>query len=443
MKRVALVLTLALGFAPSAASAGSGEAATGPFQFEPLPSSAACTPGGDEAQPLLLPPGYDQVVFEREGEPRFPGNPDMNTVNETGASQAGLIFGVEGAHAGRFLYRTHEVANNAAVTVTDMETVGRPGGPDTRTLARRADWEAFDGIRWTDWGTILAAEERQVARMRDPEVPQAAAGLVYEIDPETGTSQVRPAIGSRSHEGMDFDSNGNLYGISEEQPSTGGGYIYKFTPDRPNDLSSGQLYALKLADPTGDRVGEATWVPLDRTAVQVDSDVAATAAGATGYGRPEDVDLGRNRNGQPTLYVAVTLGNRVLAVDLREPKGGSDHSTAFVTDYVREGVNAPVGFERPDNLDFDPAGNLYITEDAGVGLRPGRGNDIWVATPDRGNDGSAEALLRFASVKDCTGEPTGVYFDERNHFAEGGPVLYVNVMRGAGGRDLAIAVMES
>jgi hypothetical protein len=69
-------------------------------------------------------------------------------------------------------------------------------------------------------------------------------------------------------------------------------------------------------------------------------------------------------------------------------------------------------------------------------------NDIWVATPDGGNDGSAEATLRFASVKDCTGEPTGVYFDERNHFAEGGPVLYVNLMRAAGRPDLALAVME-
>lgn len=445
MRRLAFLLVLALSILPSMvlAEGSSEESARGPFQFEPLPTSAACTSGGDEVQPFLLPAGYHQVVFEREEEPRFPSNPDMNTVNETGASQAGRFFGVSGAHVGRFLYRTHEIGSNSAVTVTDMETIGRPGGPDTRTLARRADWERFDGIRWTDWGTILAAEERQTAMFRDPEVPQAVGGLVYEIDPETGTSQVRPAIGSRSHEGMDFDSEGNLYGISEERPETNGGYIYKFTPDRPRDLSSGQLYALKIVAPTGDRTGEAVWVPLDRAAVQVDSDVAATAAGATGYGRPEDVDLGRNRNGKPTLYVAITLENRVLAIDLREPGGGPEHTTAFVTDYVRAGVNAPAdGFERPDNLDFDPAGNLYITEDLGAAMRPGRGNDIWVATPDEGSDEMAEATLRFASVKDCNGEPTGIYFDERNHFGEHGPTLYVNVMRAPGRQDLAVAIME-
>jgi hypothetical protein len=57
-----------------------------------------------------------------------------------------------------------------------------------------------------------------------------------------------------------------------------GGYIFKFVPDRPGDLTSGQLYALKIVAPTGDRIGEAVWIPLDRAAVQIDADAAATAA---------------------------------------------------------------------------------------------------------------------------------------------------------------------
>jgi hypothetical protein len=61
----------------------------------------------------------------------------MNTQNETGTN------------AGRFLYRTHETGANGAVTVTDLETDA------TRILAQRADWERFDGIVWTPWGTIL------------------------------------------------------------------------------------------------------------------------------------------------------------------------------------------------------------------------------------------------------------------------------------------------
>ena len=168
---------------------------------------------------------------------------------------------------------------------------------------------------------------------------------------------------------MRVDAQGNVYGISETNP----GFIYRFVPDARGDLSSGQLYALEVVNPTGDRVGEAEWIPLDRTAVQVDANAAALAAGATGYNRPEDVEIatstGNNRGGANVLYVALTgpsnpVDNRVIAIDLREPEGGSDHATAFVYDYVKWGVNAVQGdFEMPDNLALDRNGNLYITED--------------------------------------------------------------------------------
>jgi secreted PhoX family phosphatase len=95
----------------------------------------------------------------------------------------------------------------------------------------------------------------------------------------------RPAIGSKSHEGMRFDPQGNLYSISERTP----GYIFKFVPDRRGDLSSGQTYVLKVTQPIGDRVGAAEWIPLGREAVQVDASAAADQVQATGYGRPEDV----------------------------------------------------------------------------------------------------------------------------------------------------------
>jgi hypothetical protein len=52
------------------------------------------------------------------------------------------------------------------------------------------------------------------------------------------------SVGRRSHEGLRFDTQGNLYGISETTP----GAIFKFVPDRRGDLSSGQLYALKVLD---------------------------------------------------------------------------------------------------------------------------------------------------------------------------------------------------
>lgn len=330
-----------------------------------------------------------------------------------------------GASAGRFLYRPHEIGSNGAVTVTDLET------GVTSFLAQRSDWERLDGIAWTPWGTLLTAEETSSPAQPDTAVPQAQAGLVYEIDPQTGVAVARPAIGARSHEGLRFDSQGNLYGISE----TGPGYVYRFVPDRPGDLSSGQLYALKVTDAS--RTGEAEWVPLPSAASQVNSVTAAAAAGATGWTRPEDVEIGDH-----TLYVAITGENLVLAIDLRASAGGGSHATAFVSNYVQAGVNAPASpannaFTLPDNLALDPSGNLYITEDPG-GSAPSKtaGDDIWMATPDHGSTGVAASVVRFATLTDCDAEPTGIYFGKR-----GATTLFVNIQhRGGDGLDKSLAI---
>jgi len=389
--------------------------AVGQFRFTPLPASAACGPSTE--QPFVLPTGYTQTVIAREGDGGTTDLWDMNTQNETGPN------------AGQFLYRTHEVGSNGQVSVTDLET------GVTRVLAQRSDWERLDGIVWTPWGTILAAEETVVSALKDPTLPAAVGGHVYEINPETGAALLRAAVGSRSHEGLRFDPEGNLYGISEASPPTGG-YIYKFVPTRRGDLSSGQLYALKIVTSTGDRTGEASWVPLNTAAAALDADAEATRVGATGYGRPEDVEIFTstgNQSGGWTLYVAVTSENRVLGIDLRESAGGSDHATAFVYDYVRSGLNASNDFRSPDNVALDKSGNLYITEDPST--PPGA--DIWVATPSKGGQHqAAESTVRFASLIDCAAEPSGIYFDQRAW------ALFVHVQHrgGADPRDLAVKI---
>jgi len=396
---------------------------SGGFQFEPLASSAVCTPGGHPNAPFIVPAGYRQRIVA--SEPAVPDAIDMNTQNETGP------------FAGRYLYREAEGAVGA-LTVTDLET-----GVTTH-VAFRPDWESMDPIVWTPWGTILIGEEAGVARRKDPQYPQAIGGLMYEVflnrnDPTTADSVVaRPALGAKAHEGTQIDARGNVYGISENNP----GFIFRFVPDRRSDLSSGQLYALRVTAPTGDRTGEAEWVPLPRDAVQIDANAAALAAGATGYNRPEDLELskgsGSSRDGANTLYAAITgltgpVDNRIIAIDLREPVGGSDHATAFVYDYVRVGLNAPADFEMPDNLALSKAGDLYIAEDPGGGSPTKRkGDDIWMAAPGRGLHAPASSVVRFATLTDCDAEPTGIYFDVR------GWGLFVNAQhRGGDGLDKA------
>src|SRR5262249_6742820 len=154
--------------------------------FTPLGSSATCSVGGGLSQ-FDLPEGFVATLVA--SEPAFPDNIDMNTVNETGSNP------------GRFLYRTHEIAPNAGVSVTDLET------GETRIVAQRADWERFDGLVWTPWGTLLAAEEINPGptNVPDPDFPNATAGLLYEIDPLSGAAHARPAVGVKSHEGARFD----------------------------------------------------------------------------------------------------------------------------------------------------------------------------------------------------------------------------------------------
>ena len=360
--------------------------------FTAIPGSASCSAPPSlladftSYEPFVLPEGYAQRIVATELEDWTPlagsgGDlPDMMTLNETGPQ------------AGRYLYRTHEVGSNGAVPVSDLVTGA------TTVADQQPHYEALDGIVWTPRHTLLFAEERIVASHKDPRVPNAVGGLVYEYDPSTGLTRPLPAVGARSHEGLRFDAQGNLYGISESTPGVNGsGAIYKFVPDRRNDYTSGQLYALKVLDAS--RVGEAVWVPLDRAAVQVNSDAEAIAQGATGWGRPEDIEIntnvGNTRGGQ-VMYVASTSEDLVLRIEL-------DGDRAFVSNFVQEGVNVS-GLDNPDNLALDNQGNVYIEEDNGPA-------DIWIARAGSGRQQVAEVVELFASLSDCNAESTGLYFD--------------------------------
>lgn len=362
--------------------------------FTPLPSSASCIAppstlaGFATYQPFVLPAGYTQTIVADQATDFSPvagsgGDlPDMNTLNESGPQ------------AGRYLYRTHETGSNGAVTVLDRST------GVVSLVDQASHYEALDGIVWTPWNTLLFAEERIVASFKDPRVPNAVGGLVYEWDPVTHTTRPLPAVGARSHEGLRFDAQGNLYGISETNPNaTQSGAIYKFVPDRRGDLSSGQLYALKVLD-GATRTGEATWMPLDRDLVQINSDLAAIQVGATGWGRPEDLEIntaaGNVAGGAQILFVASTSEDLVLRIELRGDK-------AWVSNFVQNGVNVS-GLDNPDNLAIDNQGTLYIIEDNGP-------SDIWAVRHSGRPELVASEVVRFASLSDCSAESTGLYFD--------------------------------
>lgn len=426
--------------------------------FDAVPASAPCPgePSGRQAEPFVLPDGYGQQVLAEEGEGGSVDLWDMNTQNESGKD------------AGRYLYRTHEVGagseaggGGSQVTVTDLKT------GVTEVLAQRYDWERFDGIVWSPWGTLIVAEETSKAGVPDPQVPQAKAGLVYELfvdpmdptellpsrepitagDGTTDTVQdgvrARPAVGSKAHEGLRFDQRGYFYGIAEttgdNADRTGrSGAIFRFVPDRgrrhEESLALGQLQAY---DSPNQHDGRGVWLDLDRALAQVDADAEAENKGANEYERPEDVETGAStgrdvNNGGHTLYVAITGTDEVLALDLsrREAPFGYHYvDTGPHTGATTSVANAPPAeFGSPDNLALDGRGNLAIAEDNG-GTPPTKtsGDDVWIAAPPaqhgEGRHRPASTVARFASIKDCVAEPTGIYFAMRSteRFVENGP----------------------
>ena len=88
----------------------------------------------------------------------------------------------------------------------------------------------------------------------------------------------------------------------------------------------------------------------------------------------------------------------MLAIDLK-PSGGA-RGQVFVSDYVRDGLNAPTDFDFPDNLALDKAGNLYITEDPGGSSSTGKtiGDDVWFAPFNPSSSAHAQPIVRFLSI---------------------------------------------
>jgi hypothetical protein len=411
---LALAVSTVLGTTCSVTLAGSST--TGPFGFEPIDASASSV-DWDPAAPWKIPAGFTQTVVSGETDLNiYDGGRDdwndMNTVNETGKQ------------AGRYLYRTHELrfpdnqSEGGSVSVVDLQT------GMTRLLARDPSYNALDGIRWTPWQTLLFAEEVEDGRLFE---------IVLNSDLVSGTVIDRPAVGRLAHEGIDIDADGNIYVVDEHRGLTEGcaigkpcgGGIYKFVPNIRGDLSSGNLYVLRVIDNAdSEGIGQAEWVgPID----PLDARQSGSEFGGTSYQRPEDLEI----IGE-TLYVAITEGTRdpvgdqnydgrVLAIDLNSIR---------VSDFVKPGINAPVeigtpgspvfqtGFDNPDNLAESADGKLVIVEDNVP-------SDIWFAARDHDNDGAADGVWLFGSLSDPEAEGTGIYFGKDPKS------LFVNVQHSA------------
>jgi len=398
-----------------------------PFKFKELDLSANSADWNVKS-PWKLPKGFSQKVVADETDLNiYPEGRDdwhdMNVVNETGPM------------AGRFMYRTHEVrtgrgdavvdAIGGTVSVVDLKT------GETKILVQDESYNALDGIRWTPWGTLVFAEETEGGRFFEIILNEDMMSAAKVID--------HTAVGRLAHEGIDIDSEGNIYVVDEHRGRSSGcngvvpcgGGVYKFVPDIYGDLSRGSLYVLKVTGADG--LGQGEWVgPIDPLTARE----SGSAVGGQSYQRPEDLEIIGDK-----LYVAITEGprdvasvngtlefkkelyeGRVIAINLKDMK---------VTNFVKPGVNVPVeigkpgqeghqtGFDSVDNLAEAPNGDLVMIED-------NKPSDIWFASSRTNKFGASKRVKLFASLTDPAAEGTGIYFSPKNPHT-----LYVNIQHSA------------
>lgn len=289
----------------------------------------------------------------------------------------------------------------------------------------------------TPWGTVLSCEEN----VDEYGAPSTGGGTGYgwnsyvkehqgwvtEIDPfdPAFTPLKRTAMGRFRHENVAIrlgrDGRVVAYMGDDKQDSC----VYKFVSDRaynPRDragnlhlLESGRLYAADF--------GTGRWILLDYAAqprlrearrpdgtplfasqadVLLDARIAALALGATPVDRPEDIEL-HPRTGH--VYIALT--NNVLHGNFHgqivrlEEADNAPEALTFRWEFFAVG-GPQSGFSSPDNLVFDPYGNLWMVTDISSSVvgEPGsiygfQGNNAMFFFATEGPD--AGKAVQFAS----------------------------------------------
>lgn len=303
-----------------------------------------------------------------------------------------------------------------------------------------------DGIRRTDWGTILATEEKTDGGAYEILNPLATTNE-HVIDRATGAVTDPAAIAKRTAlptmawEGLEVLPNGVVIAGDELRPGTGGadmdgGAIFKFIPATlrtgggtisglgESPLAAGSVYALQVSCVNnrqqygqGCEVGNGAWVAVNAATARLD----AAIQGATGYYRPEDLHrdpLYRNAEYPEALRFcwantgnesAGNYGEVACGVDLAPGAlsvTASDGTVNPRTVTVNRLVEGDRDFNSFDNLEFQPhTGNLYVIEDHSNG-------DVFACLPDgQDRDLRTDGCVKMFSVKDSSAEPTGFLFD--------------------------------
>jgi len=316
--------------------------------------------------------------------------------------------------------------------------------------------DSGDPIRITPWGTILFGEEAgDTGAMYELIDPLSVEGAT--IDRTSGTSsspKIRRvnALGFNSFEGLAILPNGVTYYGNELSANAGApaGAYYKFVPTTPwaggppitsldqSPYASGSIFALRVGtsgnNGQGFQYGRGSWQPIAGNGVALRP--LAVAVKATGYYRPEDIDIdtkalaagnvrfcGNNTGRDSARY----FGEVICFTDGSIAASASGSTTPEVTLLVQGSQE----INMPDNIAFQARrGNWIVHEDGStVGAQGGdRNNDLWSCLDDgRDDDTLSDGCVRVGTLNDLDAEWTGGFFDPS------GKHFYVSVQHNSSG----------
>ncbi len=237
----------------------------------------------------------------------------------------------------------------------------------------------------TPWGTILTAEEnydmfygdfdRKGNKLTESEFkwnefyPDRKAehyGWIVEINPLTGESKKLISMGRCAHEcaAVKKAKNGKVVAYTGDDMVNE--HLYKFISDSSSSLERGKLYVANLE--------KGQWISLqideqpilkknfkDQTEIQIYMREAAKMVGATPLDRPEDIEFDPlTGNIMVSLTNNKITGNyygKILKIVEDDASSLSFRHETFIAG------GKEIGFACPDNLLFDPKGNLWFTSD--------------------------------------------------------------------------------
>lgn len=254
----------------------------------------------------------------------------------------------------------------------------------------------------TPWGTVVTSEEADFGGCTTAD-GYVTFGWNVEFDPATrkvvdydnnGVADKVWAQGRMKHENICFLNDSITSYFGDDNSTTG--YVFKFVANEKKNLSSGNLYVLKLNNPpqTG------SWVQIPNTTVAERNGVlaAAGAAGGAKLDRVEDLEIGPDgkvyvtSTGADIVYRFNDDGTTISGFEIFVDKG--------LYDIEVNGSVVQANFTAPDNLVFDNEGNLWVNQDGGD-------NHFWLVAPD--HTAANPKIKVFANTpKGC--ETTGTTF---------------------------------